>query len=42
MASFVLAKLLPTTKAIWAKIDAFAYCTGWIGTLDPNRVGKVD
>jgi hypothetical protein len=41
MASFVLAKLLATTKAIRAKVDAIPYCTYWIGTFYSDRVSKI-
>lgn len=41
MASLMLAKLLPTTKAIWTKVDAVPRDTHGICTLDPNGMGKI-
>ena len=41
MASFVLAKLLPTTKAIWTEVDAIPYGTNRVCTLHSDRMSKI-
>lgn len=42
MASFMLAELLPTAKAIRTEVDAIPYCTNRVCALDSNRVRKID
>jgi hypothetical protein len=42
VASFMLAKLLPTTKAIRTEVDAIPYSTHRICALDSNRMCKID
>lgn len=42
VASFMLAKLLPTTKTIRTEVDAIPYSTHGICALDSNRMRKID
>ena len=42
VASFMLAKLLPTTKAIRTEVDAVPHGTDRICTLDSNRMSEID
>lgn len=42
VASFMLAKLLPTTKTIRTEVDAIPYSTHRICALDSNRMRKID
>lgn len=41
MTPFMLAKLLPTTKAIRTEVDAIPHCTDGIGALDSNGMGEI-
>ena len=42
MATFMLAKLLPTTKAIRTEVDPIPYSTHGICALDSNRMSEID
>jgi len=42
MAAFMLAKLLPTTKAIRTEVDPIPYSTRGICALDSNRMSEID
>ena len=42
MATFMLAKLLPTTKAIRTEVDPIPYDTHRICTLDSNGMSEID
>ena len=42
MATFMLAKLLPTTKAIRTEVDPIPYCTHRICALNSNGMGEID
>ena len=40
--TFMLAELLPTTKAIRTEVDPIPYSTRWICALDSNGMGEID
>jgi hypothetical protein len=42
MATFMLAKLLPTTKAIRTEVDPIPNCTHRICALDSNGMSEID
>ncbi len=41
MATFVLAKLIPTAKAIRTEVDPIPYCTHGICALDSNGMSEI-
>jgi hypothetical protein len=42
MTTFMLAKLLPTAKAIRTEVDPIPYSTRGICALDSNGMGEID